>query len=255
MAENKLTGNVVWLAQPERITNCDMLDEKHQISNEIQIFPIDEFESVRHLYKGLESLNVNQSAENEGVVLVKHPFVPDAYCELSENLDLDFIDKKFHIIGEICNYLGVRKCEFIYSEAKSRERHCNGNFVAQVKYLCLGIFGKKQEVRDRTTKLYFNAPCTGVASDDRYRMAVEIAQKYNLMTDTTVEHLLKHCKPSDPKWKQPYIETIVINRGINELFDAAFTLGGLSFFSSFDTKYKKFVQYCEQIQVGVHILY
>lgn len=246
--EKKLTGKVVWVAQTHRL----IADRKYVKNSEIQLFPIDEFDEIRHLYNGLESLVINPLSSDQNIILIKHPFKPDTYCELKDDIDLDFIDDKFTMIENICANLGAKKCSFKYVKAKSHIRKQELQVGFNFKLLFTKILGDRKRIRKKTKDLNFDMAFNPNFNEDSYNKAVESAEKNNLRNDNVVISLLNQRKPSAPVL-QKYDKDVIVNESINELLDVAFTLSGIPYLNSLNLECINKMQYKEEIKVHIHI--
>ena len=218
-------------------------------NSEIQLFPIDEFDEIRHQYNGLDSLVINSSSS---IVLIKHPFKPDTYCELKDDIDLDFIDDKFSIIGDICANLGAKKCSFKYVNAESHIRKQKLQVGFSFKLLFAKFFRDRKNIRERTKSLGLEKTCNGDFNEDSYNKAVELAEKNNLRNDNVVISLLNQRKPSAPVL-QKYDKDVIVNESINELLDVVFSLSGITCLNSLKLECINRMQYKEEISVHMHI--
>lgn len=239
MDNNKLIKPVVWVAPPERVYNYGMLDANHQIHPDVQVISVDVFAQIRHQY------GLGHIPPSENLVLVRNPFEQDKYCELSENLEFEFYDSKLHYIELVCKNIGAKKFNCTYQNVKTMQRERKGKTGTTIKYVTLkGGFVSKTEERLKN-ELHLSSEWN---SEQQFDKAKALAEEHNLMNDPTIKAFL-----SDATNHKSYSKSVVVTQEVNNLFDIAFTLGGLEFFKFFDLKYRNYVEYRHEVSVNINV--
>lgn len=189
--------------------------------DDIAIVPSDIAKSVFEADKtGIKNVR-NLSA---GLVLIRHPFLPDTYINIDAT-ENELFHNKQHCISQIVQFLGAKslKGHARIAESKKRTVDANGNVSYKDLKVNATILSEQNQHYESVYKFEdtFDGDDYSVSS---YNQAIEKAAEFGLDKDDDIKHLIDQRNPENPRSIKSRRVSIEMSRELNSALDTAISL-------------------------------
>lgn len=220
MEQIKLSGDILHIVTEERSISYRWEENANRLDENLQIVSIADMNEA--LSQGHYSFDLSGSL-SVGMVLAKHPFLPNRYMDISKAQDVIFQDK-LDCMFEIAKLLGVTfiKAKAAFKNEQKMEMSTDG----ELKYKCVDISlqVQKEEIQTLAKRYEREERFSGEFTKDGYQKALEKAQQYGLGKDRDILYLLRQRNPDDPNSILEQSVKVEMTKELNTLLECAMSL-------------------------------
>lgn len=216
----KLDGDIIHIVTEERAINYRWEQNANKLNQNLQIISIADMNTA--LTQGHYSFDLS-GALSLGMVLAKHPFLPNRYIDINEAQDVIFEDK-LNCMFEIARLLGVTSIEAkaLFLEEKRMEISKDGELT--YKYVGTNVQISKEEKQTYAKRYERKEKFSGEFSAKSYQKACIKAQQYGLLGDSGIQYLLKQRNPDESNPILQQSVKIEMTKELNNLLECAMSL-------------------------------
>lgn len=230
--ENKTVFPIV---SPEVQGNYHYDSKSYQMDHRIQLITVDQYNALK------EAGYTVPSYANEGIVLMRHPYLPNTLVDVNYD-ELQYLQCKFADYAVILNYLGATKQDLQAKIRRHEKREISADGKMKVKGK-VSIKGMYKRFTDDKYEVKFTKTIAGTGVRD-FERAKAYAIKVGLENDPFVREMLnlrEHNPVTD------YSCDIIISKDYNDILDAAASLSVMGGAFSMDGDFEKKVSSRNQI--------
>ncbi len=170
---------------------------------------------------GIKLRNVNSIAE--GLVLVKHPFLPNTYINI-DSMEEDLLNLKLDCLSSIMQDLGATSLKGHANLIEMKERTIDAKFRIEYKTIKIDPSVKKEQKEKYESSYIIEDSYNGEFNKESYIRAKEQAAKFGLDKDIAIQILMEQRNPDRPRKLMSRKRTIELTRELNKTLDIALPL-------------------------------
>lgn len=231
------------------ITLSSLLKKKENAGNtdDIQIVSVDLAEEI---FKNDGIILRNISRITAGLILVKHPFLPNTYINL-ESTETELFHLKMLCLSTITQYLGAKSISGHAHIVEEKKRVCDAKGNVEYKAVKANADVHSEKNQRYESEYHLEDTFAGEYSEESYKLAVEEAKKFGLDKDMDITSLLEARDPNRPRNIQSRKLSIELSRELNNVLDTAFNLSTVGF--DLSTGYKETLESRKKILFELEI--
>lgn len=213
---------------------------KSDISN-IQSIPVDIAEdSFKNA--GIKLRNIDRI--ETGLILAKHPFLPDTYINI-DSTETELFHLKMLCLSTITQYLGAKSISGHARVVEQKQRVCDAKGNISYKGIkALPSVNIEQNQRYES-EYRLEDTFSGEYDMSSYKKAIEEAAKFGLDKDIEIENLIQQRNPENARSIQSRKVSIELSRELNKVLDIAFNLEATGI--ELGIGYKDILESCKKV--------
>lgn len=220
MEQIKLSGDILHIVTEERSISYRWEEKEKKLDESLQIVSITDMN--RALSQGHYSFDLSGSL-SVGMVLAKHPFLPDRYIDINKAQDVIFQDK-LNCMFEIAKLLGVTFIEAKATFLEERKMEMSADGELKYKWVDMTLQAQREEQQKYAKRYEREERFSGEFTQEGYQKALEKAQKYGLVNDADIQYLLKQRNPDEPNSILQQSVKVEMTKELNTLLECAMSL-------------------------------
>ncbi len=192
-----------------------------QIKNDdVQIISL---ENAKFFFEedGIKLLNINRLST--GLILVKHPFLPNTYIDIA-TIENELFQTKMRCLSKIMQCLGAKSINGHAHIVEEQQRIFDGNGNLKYKEIKADVNGKYQKSQLYESEYRLKDTFEGVFTIDSYEEAKQEANNFGLDKDFDIKNLIEQRNPKKTNSIKSREASIELSRELNKELDAAFGL-------------------------------
>ncbi len=219
---------------------------KSDIRN-IQSIPVDIAE-VSFKNAGIKLRNIDRI--ETGLILAKHPFLPDTYINI-DSTESELFHLKMLCLSTITQYLGAKSICGHARVVEQKQRVCDAKGNISYKGVkALPSVNVEQNQRYES-EYQLEDTFSGEYDISSYKKAIEEASKFGLDKDIEIENLIQQRNPENARSIQSRKVSIELSRELNKVLDVAFNLEATGI--DLGIGYKDILESCKKVIFELNI--
>lgn len=215
--------------------------------DDIAVVPSDIAKSVFEADKtGIKNVR-NLSA---GLVLIRHPFLPDTYINIDAT-EKELFHNKQLCISQIMQLLGAKSLKGHATIVESKKRTVDANGNVSYKNIKLNTTVLSEQNQHYEAEYHLEDTFDGDYSMSDYNQAIEKASEFGLDKDDDIKHLIDQRNPENPRSIKSRRVSIEMSRELNSALDTAISLEAVG--AELNGTYKEIIENQKRISFELEV--
>ncbi len=189
-------------------------------NDDVQIIPL---ENAKSFFENDSIKLLNVDRLSSGLILVKHPFLPNTFIDIAA-MENELFHTKIICLSKIMQCLGAKSIKGYAHIVEEQQRGFDGNGKLIYKEIKADASGKYQKSDRYESEYKLEDTFGGIITEESYEDAKIEARSFGLDKDFDIKNLIEQRNPQKTNSMKSRKVSIELSRELNKALDAAFEL-------------------------------
>lgn len=189
-------------------------------NDDVQLIPL---ENAKSFFENDSIKLLNVDRLSSGLILVKHPFLPNTFIDIAAT-ENELFHTKVICLSKIMQCLGAKSIKGYAHIVEEQQRGFDGNGKLIYKEIKADASGKYQKSDRYESEYKLEDTFGGIITEESYEDAKIEARSFGLDKDFDIKNLIEQRNPQKTNSIKSRKVSIELSRELNKKLDAAFEL-------------------------------